>query len=136
MENYTLASDIKVYCVAAKSFPEGVLAAHEQLHSLVPFSKDRIYFGVSHGGEGGKILYWAAATELAPGELSKHDLETFVAKKGNYHSIVIKNFMDDLASIGKAFDKILDQPDIDENGACIEWYFNEKDVRCMVRKSH
>lgn len=38
MENFTLNADIKVMCVTAESFPEGIMAAHSQLHIIVSFS--------------------------------------------------------------------------------------------------
>ena len=34
-----IEKDIKVYCVTANSFPEGILTAHRTLHSKIPFSK-------------------------------------------------------------------------------------------------
>lgn len=35
MEKFILDRDIPVICIQAKSFPEGVLAAHQSLHSIV-----------------------------------------------------------------------------------------------------
>lgn len=132
MKDYILETDIEVFCVTAKSFPDGVLEAHQKLHSLIPFSNERKYFGLSRP-EKNIITYKAAAEELNIGELSKHNLEKFVIRKGNYHSILIQNFMQNIPAIGKAFETILSHADIDPNGICVEWYVNEKDVQCMVR---
>lgn len=132
MKEYFLANDIEVFCVAAKSFPDGVLEAHQKLHSFIPFSTDRKYFGLSRA-EKKIIIYKAAAGELISGELSKHNLEKFVIPKGKYHSIIIQNFMQNIPAIGKAFETILSHRNIDPNGICVEWYVNDKDVQCMVR---
>src|SRR5882762_3540834 len=100
MENYILSEDIKVFCVMASSFPEGVLAAHQKLHSLVPFSPQRKYFGISRPDKG-VVTYKAAAEELDKGELQKHGLEEFVIRKGNYVSVVIHDFMKNIPEIGE-----------------------------------
>jgi hypothetical protein len=39
METRKMDKDIVVFYVEASSFPEGVLAAHQQLHAMVPFSR-------------------------------------------------------------------------------------------------
>jgi predicted transcriptional regulator YdeE len=133
MENYVLENDITVFCITATSFPAGVMAAHKELHSLVPFSTERKYFGISRANEKGEIIYKAAAEELIKGELEKHGLEKVVLKKGNYLSAEIHDYMKDLPSIGKTFQEMISQPTIDPQGWCVEWYLSQEDVRCMVR---
>lgn len=132
MKIFTQEKDIKVYCLTAQSFPEGVLEAHQKLHGLVPYNKERKYFGISRP-ENGKIVYRSAAEELTKGELSKHGLEEFVIPKGKYRSVTIKNFMQNIPAIGEAFEELISQPDIDPNGYCIEWYLSEEEVMCMVK---
>jgi predicted transcriptional regulator YdeE len=133
MEKITIGQDSTLMCVTATSFPEGVLAAHQQLHSLIPFSTQRKYYGISYGGANGTIIYKAAAEELTAGEAEEKKLETYLLRKGEYNSILIKNYMDDIPAIGKAFTKLLASPDLDPNGCCVEWYLNDKDVQCMVQ---
>lgn len=133
MENYFLEKDIKVFYVLANSFPEGILGAHQKLHKLIPYSNERRYFGISNPDKTGAIIYRAAAEELTVAEAKKIDLETFILKKGNYISIVIKNYQKEIADIGKAFNILLSNSNIDPQGACIEWYLNDTDVKCMVR---
>jgi len=41
--------------------------------------------------------------------------------------------MKNIPAIGETFQKIIADPRIDPQGVCVEWYFNNKDVRCMVR---
>ena len=132
METIAIDDDIKVFYVTAASFPDGIMAAHQKLHSLVPFSTDRRYFGISRP-EKGVIVYRAAAEEVNPGEGEKFNLDTLVLKKGKYISLTINDYMKDISIIDKTFKKLLSNPDIDPQGYCVEWYLSQKDVRCMVR---
>lgn len=135
MEKYHLPEDISTMFITASSFPDGVLAAHQQLHSLVPRleSDNRKYFGISFPNQNGTIIYKAAAEELNDGEAKSFGLETYIIKKGDYISIAIADFMNNVASIGQAFEKLIADPDIDPKGACVEWYMNDDLVKCMVR---
>ncbi len=132
METIALREDIRVLCNPASSFPEGVLKAHQDLHELVPFSPDRKYFGLSRP-EDGSIRYWAGAEEIIAGESDRFDCEVIVLKKGRYLCLTIEKFMNDISIIKNAFDTLLSQPELDKEGYCVEWYFNETDVHCMVR---
>jgi hypothetical protein len=130
MENYLLQHDINIICITAESFPAGILPAFEKLHHLA--AGERKSYGISRPDKN-TIIYKAGAEELSAGEAEKLRLEKFVLKKGNYISIDIPDFMKNVPAIGKAFEQLLADPRIDKEGACIEWYFNEKDVKCMVR---
>lgn len=127
-----LPEDIKAFCIRASSFPDGVLAAHRQLHALLPFATERAYFGLSRP-ENGAIEYYAAASEWIPGELSGKDLKEIIIRSGAYNSITIDHYMRDTATIGEAFRQLIDQPGIDPQGYCVEWYLTQETVRCMVR---
>ena len=133
MENYYLEKDITVFYETAASFPDGVLAAHQKLHTLIPFTTERRYFGISRPEGGGAIVYRASAEELFPGEGEKHGLKTLVLKKGNYISAVILNYHKNLQEIQDTFQKLLSHPGIDPQGYCVELYLNYNDMRCMVR---
>lgn len=135
METITLYQDIRVFYVTAASFPEGVMAAHQKLHAMVPMTSERKYFGISRP-EGNGIVYRAGAEELQPDEAKHYHCETLILLKGHYNSILVENYMQDIPAIGKTFEQLLALPDIDRNGYCVEWYINDKDVRCMVRMEH
>ncbi len=132
MEVYILSEDIDVICVPAQSFPDGVKAAHEKLHSMIPFTTERRYFGISWGSEKGAIHYQAAAEILSPDDANLKDTVPFTIWKGKYMSIVIEDFMKDIPAIGRAFEELLSLDMIDPEGYCLEWYISNKDVRCMV----
>ena len=132
MEEMTLDNDIKVFYIAAKSFPGGVLKAHQELHKLVPFSNGRKYFGISRP-EKGVIVYKASTEEKEPGEAEKLKCKTLVINKGKYICSTISDFMMEIQSIERTFKELLAYPGLDPNGYCLEWYLNDKDVKCMIR---
>lgn len=132
METVFFDNDIKVLYVQATSFPDGIMAAHQKLHGVIPYSTKRKYLGISRP-EDGVINYKAGAEELDPGEAEEFKLDTLTLKKGTYTCIDIHNYMKDLQAIGQAFDQLTGLPNIDPQGYCVEWYINDKDVKCMVR---
>ena len=129
METYNIEQDIKVLCITASSFPDGVLAVHQKLHTLFPPDGRRRYFGISRPDGNRGIVYKAAVEEM--GEKNSA-LERFTIQQGPYISELIPDFMRDVSQIGKTFEKLLNEPNIDPNGYCLEIYLNETDVRCMV----
>jgi len=133
MEKFILENSIEVFCVPAKSFPDGVVKAHQILHSYVTSDNNRRFFGISNPDKTGKIQYKAAEEELIEGELSKHNLERFTIPKGTYVYLTVKNFRKNVFEIGETFRKVFTTPDIDPKGFCLEWYFNDTDCRCMVK---
>ena len=133
MEQYSLDHDIRLICIAATSFPDGVTAAYQKLHSLLPDMQRRTIFGISWPDGKGSLVYKAGAEEAYPGEAEKVGGETFIVKQGDYISILIHDFMSDLSAFGKAFLELCSDPRIDPQGAAVEMYLSEKDVRCMVR---
>lgn len=133
MEKYLLDRDVTVFYVQAESFPEGIMDAFQKLHALLPTSELRNFFGISNVNKEKVIIYKAAVEELYEGEAQKYGCETYTIRKGEYISMIITDFRKTPQSIGKAFGKLLANPNIDPNGACIEQYFNDSDVKCMVR---
>ena len=133
MEQFILKDDIKVFCVTAESFPDGVLAAHQALHRMVAFTNERNYFGLSRMENGGSIVYKAAAEEYMDGEFSGKGLEELIISKGTYQCITVENFMQNVPEIGQAFQKLLDDQNLANEGYCVEWYLPNDAVRCMVR---
>lgn len=130
-EIYKIEKDIRCYRVKAVSFPEGVMAAHQQLHKLFTFDGKRRFFGISRPEGGGKISYWAAA-EIMDGDINNNNLEEFIIPAGNYWGKDIQQFRKDIPEVGRTFQQLLMHPQLDHNGFCLEWYPNMEDVRCMV----
>jgi hypothetical protein len=133
MEQYTLDNDIRVFGIEAKAFPDGIVEAFDKLHSLLSDSKERNYFGISRPNEQGVIIYKASVEQLYEGEAKQYNCEIFTIKSGKYVGVIIKDYLKNESSIENAFKSLLTHPEIDPNGACVEWYINGTDVRCMVR---
>jgi predicted transcriptional regulator YdeE len=133
METIIIDKDIKVFYVNATSFPDGIMAAHQKLHSLLPYHADSRCFGLSRPENGGDIVYKAAIDAIVSGEDESLDLDTITVKKGNYACITINDYMKDMTAIGAAFRQLTALPNIDPQGYCVEWYLSDKDVKCMVR---
>jgi hypothetical protein len=133
MEKFIVEQDINVCCVTAASFPNGVMAAFNKLHELFPFSSGRRNFGLSRPNEKGEIIYKAAAEELSEGEAEQTGCERITIRKGEYISIMVHDYMQHIPAIGQAFAELIKVPGIDPEGYCVEWYLNDKDVRCTVR---
>lgn len=131
METILQTNDISVLYVTAASFPEGIMESHERLHAILPFSTERKYFGVSRP-EDDAIVYRAAAEEQYAGEGKALGCETLVLKKGRYTAIRILDYMNDLPGIGRAFAVLLEQPGLDPQGYCVEWYISGREVLCMI----
>jgi len=127
-----LAEDMTLICVAAKSFPDGVMESHQKLHTIFPFSAERKYFGISRPEEG-KIIYKAGTSQLPTDDIGKEGTETVILRKGKYVSTVVHDFMKDIKGIGSAFTQLLEQPNLDPEGYCVESYLDDKDVQCMIR---
>jgi hypothetical protein len=131
-QDYFIDKDIKVLCITASSFPQGVQAVHKKLHSLFPPTEGRTFYGISHPDRNGDIIYKAASDQLHEGEAAKFNLEAFTIKKGKYTSEVLKDWRKDEMSVAKTFKKLLSDPRIDKNGYCLEIYLNENDMTCLV----
>jgi predicted transcriptional regulator YdeE len=134
MEPYFLDTDINVLCVTASSFPQGITAAFDKLHSLIHSPEPRRIFGISYGDGKNNITYKAAAEEISEGEAAALGCERFVIKQGEYSSVYIADFMKNIPAISQAFREMCGDKRIDPNGYCIEMYLNHnKDVLCLVR---
>jgi hypothetical protein len=134
MKIIELPEDITVFYVTATSFPEDALPAHEKLHSLFPYSSERKYFGISRPEQGGYIVYKAAAEELEMDEGKKYGCQSMILRKGKYISTELKNFTQDPVNmLSHAFEILLQHPQIDPRGYCVEWFQGPHDVICMIR---
>ena len=133
MEKYFLKDDIEVFYVTAQSFPNGILEAHQKLHSLLPSTIGRKFYGISYPDEKRTIIYKAAVEESYPGEAEKYGCKTFIISKGEYISILLIDWMKDETIVARTFQKLLAHPKIDKEGFCLEVYLGEKDMRCMVK---
>ena len=133
MEIKNLPENINVLCIKAESFPSGIKAAHEKLHSLFNEDDRREYFGISWMGKNNEIIYYAAAEEILPGEALLYGCDTFIIKKGDYCGIMLKDWRKTPDLVGITFQELLSSPDLDPDGYCLEIYHGESDMECLVK---
>ena len=131
MKDYLFEKDMVFACKRASSFPNGVQEAFEILHKNIPFSTARKFFSFSWMNAENQIIYLAGA-EILAGE-NFPELESFNFKKGKYRGKVLEDFMKDIPQMGILFQELCKDPELDHQGYCVEWYFNEKDVKCFVK---
>ncbi len=133
MKIYNLKEDVKIFCVTAKSFPDGVKEAWEKLHGMLPTTAGRTFYGISHGDKGSNIIYKAAVKESFEGEGKKYGCETFILKKGDYLTETIIDWMKKIDTIGSTFQTLLKDHLLDENFPCVEWYKSDSELLCMIK---
>ncbi len=133
MEIKNLPKDINVLYVKAESFPLGIKAAHEKLHSLVNEEDKRRYFGISWMNKNNEIEYLAAAEELYPGESENYGCNTFTIRKGDYISETLPDWCNTEGRVAAVFQELLKHPQLDKNGYCLEIYLNDTDMECLVK---
>jgi hypothetical protein len=134
MEKYKLEHDVKLICLRANSFPDGIPEAHRKLHALLTKTGKRNYYGVSRPGfPDGNIIYWAAAEQLDDQEAVDLGCENYTIKKGTYLSVLQKNYSSDTEGIQLVFKKLISDPRVDPEGECVEMILGPDEMRCMVR---
>lgn len=129
---YNMQSDVKVICVTAKSFPEGIQEAFITLDKMLS-KEGRTFYGVSYKNASNDIVYKAAVTEVYDGEAEQFGFKTFIIQKGEYLTETIMDWRTHIENIGKTFQRILEEPLYDETFPCVEWYKSDKEVLCMVK---
>lgn len=132
METNKLNQDVKVFCVTADTFPNGVEAAYNKLYAIAG-NDGRTVYGLSKPNEKGAIIYKAAATEKFDGEGGQLGLETFTIPKGEYVTETIHNWKNNMQKFGPTFQALLDNPRLDWASWCVEWYKSDDEVVCMVK---
>lgn len=133
MERIKFDNDKLLFCVTAKSFPDGIVEAHQTLHKQIPLKQNRNFYGISYMNNKYDIIYKAAVEEAEQGEFKNLNLETFEVKKGNYISITVKNYEQNILKIKEAFAELRQNPNIDSKGVALEWYSDGPDCKCMIR---
>lgn len=138
METFHLEEDIRLWCIKADAFPEGIGAVHQKLKSMTESWKSPVYFGISYFYDD-EILYMAGVKVTNTAETLPEAYISYTLPKGTYMSRYIRDYQKDVEQIGQTFEAFLSDTRLDENGCCAEWYFPEgkdgnhaTDVRCMV----
>lgn len=133
IKKYIIDKDLTLFCKKAVSFPDKVKEAFQYLHGLFPFDQQRMQFGLSHDLEDGSMEYWAAYTELVPGEMEGLGLEKITLLAGEYQYVVVQNYMQNISSIGQTFQFLSAQEGITDQSRGYELYISMEEVWCMMK---
>lgn len=133
MYHTSISDDIQVYCLKATSFPGGVSAVYDRLHTEYPPEGGRAYFGISRPAPDGTITYMAAVKLNVADGIPCSDYVPFTIQKGKYVATDVSNYMTNLPAIGAAFAEMIREPDVAPDGYCVEVYHSPTEVTCMVK---
>lgn len=134
MEEYVANKEVKLFCTPIRSFPDSIQESFHNLETLLS-REGRTFYGISHGSEGGKIIYKVAVTENFEGEGKKYGFESFVITPGRYLTETVFNWKNKTNSIADIFKRLLSDPRLDHSFPCVEWYKSDRELICMVRIS-
>lgn len=130
---YHLDKSVKTFYIMANSFPQGIQTAFDKLHSLLPATTGRTFYGISRPNRQGVIEYRAAVAEAFDGEAEKYGCDTLTIPAGNYLTTTITNWQQNIPQIQKAFDELLKSPQLQPDTYCYECYKNDTELLCMVK---
>lgn len=131
VEYLRLETDIQLFCLRASCFPDGIAEVHEALKKAMQGSGYTVY-GLSRP-EHSQIIYWAGSETALPKMVTVEQLRV---RKGNYTAIRLKDYRQNLQIIADAFERLLQQNDLDPEAYCVERYDSDFEVTCMIRLKH
>lgn len=133
MEKYQIKNDVKGFGFQVKSFPSGIGEAFQKLMEMIPKGKERSYYGISYFNDSGNILYYAAAEEINPGEAEKYHCDSYTIEKGEYLTIKVPGWRQKTDQIKDVFHELMQDKRIDNTKPCIEWYYHDEEMMCMMK---
>lgn len=132
MKTVNLPNDVKVFGIKVTTFPNGVGSAFDKLVKMIPGGFSRSYYGISYL-ENGKMIYYAAAKELNPGEAEKYACERLTIEKGQYLIESLHKWRDKVHQVKDIFQELVADDRTDKKKPGVEWYKNEEEMICMIK---
>jgi predicted transcriptional regulator YdeE len=134
MEKLIFETDLKVFGIEVKNFPEGIQEAFDELIKKTGDSAGaREYYGLSSMNSNGKIIYKAVAEEKYEGEAAKYNYEESIIEKGKYLFTSLKNWRSKTHCIKDIFNEMMKDEHVNKMKPCVEWYKNDEEMLCMVK---
>lgn len=134
MEILEVEKDIAVFGFQVKTFPKGIKDAFDKLIAMVPEGLGRSYYGISYMTAQNDVAYFAAVEEKNENEAEKNNCERYIIGKGTYLTITVKDWLQKTDSISNVFDRLMKEKDADLTKACVEWYKNDDEMLCMIKR--
>lgn len=132
MKTINLPKDITIFGMQVKSFPSGISEAFDKLVKMIPGGFNRSYYGISYM-ENGKMIYYAAAEELNPGEAEKFSCKRMTIEKGTYLTDSLNNWRSKTDQVKDIFGKLVADERTDKTTPGVEWYKDESEMLCMIK---
>lgn len=128
-----LPTDIEVFGIQVKRFPEGIKEAFDSLMQMLPGGFNRSFYGISYMTNDGKMIYTAAAEEKVAGEAEKYKCEKITIEKGEYLTIPVSNWRQKTDTINDIFHVLMQDERVNKRKPAVEWYKNDNEMVCMVK---
>lgn len=135
METTHLKESLNVLGFQVKTFPHGIEKAFDKLIEMLPGGLDRAYYGISYV-MGEAVVYIAAAIENYAGEAEQYNCDRYTIEKGDYLAVTVKDWRKKTHTIKDVFGDMLKDTCPDQDRPCIEWYKDDAEMVCLVRKDH
>jgi hypothetical protein len=130
---FQITNDITLIVEKAENFGSGIAEAFVRLaekigHQGVKRDCYGIIIQVNN-----EMNYFAGYSELHDNEASEKGLPISIIPAGNYQSILIENWNQNLLKIGPTFDQIVRSNKVDRTSPFIEFYQTEQKLICMIQ---
>ena len=133
MDHYTVEDDLKLLGMQVKSFPVGIPETFDKLHNTLPHGNERDYYGISHFGKEGQIVYYTAASTRPDDKNQSSDFKPLTIDRGEYYTITLQDWKTKTDLIKDIFHHMMQQDTVDNKSNCIEWYRTDKEMLCMMK---
>lgn len=123
--------DVNLVVSRADSFPEGIEAAWNTLESKLTSLKGRKFYGLTVC-EGDGLAYFAGVEAADDEEVARLGLTTMAIKGGRYAKAKLTDWQNHKDEIGRTFDRLMQDYDMDPNGASVEFYRSQSELHLLI----
>jgi hypothetical protein len=133
MDEISLPHEIEVFGHSVPTFPNGIDHAFQALIDEVKGGFSRSFFGICTMIEN-KMVYYAMAEVKHPDERTDSNFIHLKIEKGNYITTEVKDWRSRTSTLNEVFLELLQHPDAEKHKPSVEWYKNEHEMLCMIKK--
>ena len=123
--------DVNLVVSRADSFPEGIEAAWKTLESKLTSLKGRKFYGLTVC-EGDGLAYFAGVEATDDEEVARLGLPAMAIKGGRYARARLTDWHNHKDEIGRIFDRLMQDYDMDPNGVSVEFYRSQSELHLLI----
>ena len=124
--------DVNLVVSRADEFPSGIKAAWDRLESKLPSLKSRKFYGLTVC-EGSQLAYFAGFEPVNDEEVASLGFPTMMIKGGKYARAKLFDWQNHTDKIGEIFDQLMQDFQMDPNGATVEYYRSQSELHLLIR---